>query len=186
MSNVIRLLTDRCSLCPSSSRVPAGRGGLPAQRSAQWLQPNFLGGTVWSLQAPTAPLLLFSDLDPSFFRATPPPPPERPTVGRRTPLPCSGSFSLQPTPRGGVRPGCEENHERSRKGLSLQSAPSSDLGPPSLLLTLPATQGSSSQHPTPLHYKCSCSSAVDQSHQGRGSECRFLGSIPKDLIQEVT
>ena len=48
------------------------------------------------------------------------------------------------------------------------SAPSSDLGLPSLLLTLPATQGSSSQHPTPLHYKCSCSSAVDQSHQGKG------------------
>ena len=108
--------------------------------------------------APIAP-----DSGPSFCRAAP----ESPMVGRRTPLPHSSSFSLKPLPGGAVRPGCEENHERSRKGVSLWSAPSSDLGPPSLLLTLPTTQGSSSQRPTPLHYKCSCSSAVDQSHQGR-------------------
>ena len=107
--------------------------------------------------------LIAPDSGPSLLRAAP----ESTTVSRRTPLPHSSSFSLQPTPSGGIRLGCEETHERSRKGVSSWSAPSSDLGPLSLLLTLPATQGSSSC-PTPLHYKCSCSSAVDQSHQGRG------------------
>ena len=74
--------------------------------------------------APIAP-----DSGPSFCRAAP----ESPMVGRRTPLPHSSSFSLKPLPGGAVRPGCEENHERSRKGVSLWSAPSSDLRPPSLM-----------------------------------------------------
>ena len=118
--------------------------------------------------APIAP-----DSGPSFCRAAP----ESPMVGRRTPLPHSSSFSLKPLPGGAVRPGCEENHERSRKGVSLWSAPSSNLGPPSLVaaplyISLP-------------HYKCSCSSAVDQS-PGEGSEYKLLGSSPKDLIQGVT
>ena len=113
------------------------------------------------------------DSGPSFCRAAP----ESPTVGRRTPLPRSGSFSLQPAPGGGVRPGCEENQERSRKGVSSWSAPSSDLGPPYLLLMLPTTWVSSSPCPLPL-YKCSCSSAVDQSHWGRGQN--------NILIQGVT
>ena len=56
--------------------------------------------------APIAP-----DSGPSFCRAAP----ESLTVGRRTPLPHPSSFSPQPTAMGGVRPGCEENHERSRK-----------------------------------------------------------------------
>ena len=123
-------LWSDCTVCLHSSRVPAGPGGLSAQRSAQRLQPDPLGGLMWSLQAPTSPLLLLlPDSGPSFCRAAP----ESPMVGRRTPLPRSGSFSLQPAPGGGVRPGCEENHERSRKGVSSGSAPSSDLGPPSLL-----------------------------------------------------
>ena len=49
---------ERCSLCSSSTRVPAGPGGLPAQRPAQQLQPDPPGGSVWSLQAPAAPVLL--------------------------------------------------------------------------------------------------------------------------------
>ena len=56
--------------------------------------------------APIAP-----DSGPSFCRAAP----KSPMVGRRTPLPHPSSFSPQPTAMGGVRPGCEENHERSRK-----------------------------------------------------------------------
>ena len=45
--------SDPLHLCP------AGPGGLPAQRLAQWLQPDSLGtGSVWSFQAPAAPLLL--------------------------------------------------------------------------------------------------------------------------------
>ena len=56
--------------------------------------------------APIAP-----DSGPSFCRAAP----ESPKVCRRTPLPRSDSFSQQTTSGGGIRPGCEENHEISRK-----------------------------------------------------------------------
>ena len=62
-------------------------------------------------------------------------------------------------------------HERRRKGVSLWSAPSCDLGPPSLYLSLRATYGSfplRSSPPALPPITCSCSSAVDQSHQGRG------------------
>ena len=67
-------------------------------------------------------------------------------MGRRTPLSRSGSFSLQPAPGGGVTPDCEENQERSRKGVSSWSALTFDLGPPSLSLTLHTTLGSSPPH----------------------------------------
>ena len=106
-------------------------------------------------------------------------------MGRRTPLSRSGSFSLQPAPGGGVTPDCEENQERSRKGVSSWSALTFDLGPPSLSLALHTTLGSSPPHRPPhLHYTCSCSSAVDQSHQRRGqnagswAEFEFLTNNP--------
>ena len=76
--------------------------------------------------------------------------------------------------------------ERRRKGVSSWSAPSCDLGPPSLSLSLPATYGSFPLRSSPAtppapspNYKCSCSSAVDQSHQGRGQNAESWAPFPK-------
>ena len=151
--------------CPSRTR----RSPCPKTCSAASASPP---RWVRFLQAPTAPLLLLPpDLGPSFCRAAP----GSLTVCRRAPLPRSGSFSLQPAPRGGVRPGCEENQERSRKGVSWWSAPSSDLGPPSLLPDASCPSGQllamPPPHPAP-HYKCSYSSAMNQSHQWRGQNAQ--------------
>ena len=67
------------------------------------------------------------------------------------------------------------------------SAPSCDLGPPSLSLTLPATYGSSPLRSSPSTPITSTPVALLWIRvTGEGSECRVLGSIPKDLIQEVT
>ena len=48
---------------------PVGPGGLPAQRPAQ---PDSLGGSVWSLQGSTAPLLLFPLTQVLPFAGQPP------------------------------------------------------------------------------------------------------------------
>ena len=65
----------------------------------------------------------------------------------------------------------------------LVSASSSDLGPPSLLLTFPATQGSSSQRPTPPPLQVLLKLCCGSESPGEGSECRVLGSSPRGLIQ---
>ena len=134
-------------VCPHSTRVPQDQISLPKDLLSGFsLTPGWVRvvpPVARSPFAPTAP-----DSGPSFCRAAP----KSPTIGRRTPLSRSGSFSLQPAPGGGVTPGCEENQERNRKGVSSWSALSSDLGPPSLSLTLPTTRGSPPPHPSPsLH-----------------------------------
>ena len=129
---------------------PAGPGRFLAQRPAQWLQPDSLGGSMWSLQTPAAPLLLLplTQVLPSAGqpRRTP-----RSAEGYLCPVLAASPCSQLP------EVGSGQVVRRIRR----------EAGPPSLL-TLPTTQGSSTPCPTPLHYKCSCSSAVDQSHQGRG------------------
>ena len=152
-------------LCPGRTR----RSPCPKTCSAAsaW-PPGWVHVVPAGAHSPFAPIA--PDSGPSFYRAAP----ESPTVGKRTPLPHSGRFSLQPAPEGGVRPGREENQERSRNGVSSWSAPSSDLGLPSLLLMLPATRVSSSPCPLP-NCECSFSSAVDQSHQGSGQNIVFQG-----------
>ena len=161
--------------CPGRTRRS------PCPKSAQWLQPDPRGGSMWPLQVPAAPLLLIApDSGPSFCRAAP----ESLMVGRKTLLSHSRSFSLQPAPRGWGQARLWGESWEKQEGVSSWSAHSSDLGPSSSpdascpsgqLLSMSLT----------LHYKCSCSSAGSES-PGEGSECRLLGSSPKDLIQVVT
>ena len=90
--NIILLPTDRCSPCPSSSHVPAGPGGLPAQRSAQQLQPDFWGGSVRSLQV-SQPFCSYWSLTRVFHSAGQPPRAPQLAEGQLCPLlaasPCS-------------------------------------------------------------------------------------------------
>ena len=167
------------TVCPCSFLVPTGPGGLPAQRPAQQLQPDSLCGSMWSLQVPAPPLLPLTQV---LHSAGQPPRAPQSAGGHPCPIlaasPCSQLLEV-------VSGQAVRRIRREAGRCKLVSVPSSDLGPPSLSLTLPTTRGSSPLCPH-QHYTCSCRSAVDQNHQGRGSECRVLGSIPKDLMQEVT
>ena len=83
--------------CPGRTR----RSPCPKTCSAAsaW-PPRWVRVVPPGARSPFAPIA--PDSGPSFCRAAP----KSPTVGRRTPLPHSGSFSLQPAPRGGVRLDC--------------------------------------------------------------------------------
>ena len=87
----------------------------PVQRSAQPFSPTPRVGPGDPSRLPQPLCSYFPWFGSLLLQGNPIHPPKSPTAGRRTPLPCSSSFSLQPTPVVGVRPGCEENHERSRK-----------------------------------------------------------------------
>ena len=126
------------TVCPRSSCVLAGPGVLSCPKICPALQPNSPGGSRWSLQVPTAPLLLLSpDSGPSFCRAALRAPQ---SAGGHT-CPVLAASPCSQLPRVGSAQ-VVRAHERRRKGVSLWSAPSCDLGPPSLSLTLPATCGS--------------------------------------------
>ena len=138
----------------------------PVPRSAQPFSPTLLvgpGGPSRLLQ----PLCsYFPDSGPSFCRAALRAPQ---SAGGHT-CPVLAASPCSQLPRVGSAQ-VVRAHERRRKGVSLWSAPSCDLGPPSLYLSLQATYGSfplRSSPPTLPPITCSCSSAVDQSHQGRG------------------
>ena len=151
------------TVCPCSSLVPTGPGGLPAQRPAQQLQPDSLCGSMWSLQVPEAPLLLLP-LTQVLHSAGQPPRAPQLAGGHPCPVleasPCSQLL--------GVVSGQVVRRIRREAGrCKLVSVPSSDLGLPSLSLTLPATSGSSPLCP-PQHYTCSCSPLWIRITRGRG------------------
>ena len=127
--------------------------------------------------APIAP-----DSGPSFCRAAPRAP--QSSGGHPFFILAASPYSQLP----GVGSGqVVRAHERRRKGVGSWSAPSCDLGPPSLSLTLPATYGSSPLRSSPSTPITSTPVALLWIRvTGEGSECRVLGSSPKDLIQEVT
>ena len=121
------------------------------------------------------------NLDPSFCRAAP----ESPTVSRKTPLPRSGSSSCSQLPRVGSGQVSGQVVRRIRReagrcelviGTFLWPGTSFSFS----WCFLPL--GGAPLH-THLHYKCSCSSVADQKSKGKGSECRVLGTSPKDLIK---
>ena len=151
----------------TAQSVPAPPG-LPAQRPAQ---PDSLGGSVWSLQGPAAPLLLLPLTQVLPLAGQPS---RAPWLAGGHPCPILAASPCSQLP--GVGSGQVVRRIMREAGrCELVSASSSDLGPPSLLLTFPATQGSSSQCPVHLYYKCSCSSGWIRVTRGR-AECRVLGS----------
>ena len=147
--------------CPGRTRSSLLSQDLPSPsaRLSRWVRVVRPGS--YSLFAPISP-----DSDPSFCRAAPRAPQ---SAGGHT-CPVLAASPCSQLPRVGSAQ-VVRAHERRRKGVSLWSAPSCDLGPPSLYLSLRATYGSfplRSSPPALPPITCSCSSAVDQSHQGRG------------------
>lgn len=144
------------------------------QRSSHWLQPDSRVGPSDPPGAHShfAPITLTLVLHSAGL-------PREPHIQQESILASFCSFSLQPAPGGGIRPGCEA-HERRRKGVGSWSAPFCDLGPPSLpdtsrhLWQLPSVL--LSYHP---HYKCSCSSAADQSHREGSGNAESQAPFPK-------
>ena len=156
----------------TAQSVPAPPG-LPAQRPAQ---PDSLGGSVWSLQGPAAPLLLLP-LTQVLPLAGQPSRAPRLAGGHPCPILAASPCSQLP----GVGSGQVVRRIMREAGrCELVSASSSDLGPPSLLLTFPATQGSSSQRPTPPPLQVLLKLCCGSESPGEGSESTFLGSSPED------
>ena len=124
------------TVCPRSSCVLAGPGVLSCPKICPALQPDSPGGSGWSVQAPTASLLLFP-LTPILLQGSP----KSPTVSRGHTCPVLAASPCSQLPRVGSAQ-VVRAHERRRKGVSLWSAPSCDLGPPFLYLSLPTTYGS--------------------------------------------
>ena len=126
------------TVCPRSSHVLARPGDLSCPKICPALQPDSPGGSRWSLQVPTAPLRLLSpDSGPSFCRAALRAP--QSAGGHTCPVLAASPCSQLP---GMASAQVVRAHERRRKEVSLWSASSCDLGPPSLYLSLPATYGS--------------------------------------------
>ena len=133
------------TVCPRSSHVLAGPRVLSCPKICPVASAR-IPGWVWVVPpgahshfAPIAP-----DSGPSFCRAAP-----------RAPQSSGGHpfLILAASPYSqlaGVGSGqVVRAHERRRKGVGSWSAPSCDLGPPCLSLTLPATYGSSPLRSSP-------------------------------------
>ena len=109
----------------------------PVQRSAQPFSPTLLVVQVVppGSHSPFGPIS--PDSGPSFCRAAPRAPQ---SAGGHTCPDLAASPCSQLPGMGSAQ--VVRAHERRRKGVSLWSASSCDLGPPSLYLSLPATYGS--------------------------------------------
>ena len=162
--------------CPGRTRSSLLSKDLPSPsaRLSWWVQVVPPGS-----HSPFAPIS--PDSGPSFCRAAPRAPQ---SAGGHTCPDLAASPCSQLPGMGSAQ--VVRAHERRRKGVSLWSASSCDLGPPSLYLSLPATYGSFPLRSCPAtppapspNYKCSCSSAVDQSHQGRGQNAESWAPFPK-------
>ena len=125
--------------------------------------------------APIAP-----DSGPSFCRAAPRAP--QSSGGHPFLILAASPYSQLP----GVGSGqVVRAHERRRKGVGSWSAPSCDLGPPSLSLTLPATYGSSplrsspSTPGSPVHVSVSAKTPLVPRWPRAGGPRREGGGAPR-------
>ena len=121
------LSSGRTTQCPSSIHVPAGPGDMRS-----YLQPDPVGGSMWSFQVPIAPLLLLP-----WFGVPPSAglPPRAPGSAGRHPCPVLAvppAVNSQGWGQARFQAGLWGESGEKQEGVSWWLAPSFDLGPPSL------------------------------------------------------
>ena len=165
-----RLLTDRCSFW-----APVGPHSVPAPSMSQQDQEICSASfslTLWvgpcgPSRCPQPLCSYCLDLESLLLQGCP----ESPRISRKTPLPRFGSSSCSQLPRVGSGQVSDQVVRRIRREAGRWKLvigtflwPGTSLSFPWCFLPL----GGAPLHTPRPHYKCSCSSVVDQSQKGRG------------------